>query len=200
MIKERGIPFLPSLPYVESEAETTIRTKDEVVDRALALCYLGVKSEGLETEHLASFDERYGITAKLTAKEKEYAFTDTPTQQQNVNANWRYESLHVMLWALGYVDTLIYPDTICQVADDVGLIFPLSEAEFRSKAQLRSKREILDEADLIYRYHWACVDARINGRPMPGNLDSSVVYERHYSLNWLTHYMDQPWNDVSTDT
>jgi hypothetical protein len=27
-----------------------------------------------------------------------------------------------------------------------------------------------------------------------------VVYERHYALNWLTGYMDQDWDDISTDT
>ncbi|MGO7286211.1 DUF4272 domain-containing protein, partial [Rhizobium ruizarguesonis] len=24
--------------------------------------------------------------------------------------------------------------------------------------------------------------------------------ERHYALNWLTGYMDQDWDDISTDT
>ncbi|HEY9047600.1 MAG TPA: DUF4272 domain-containing protein, partial [Ohtaekwangia sp.] len=45
----------------------------------------------------------------------------------------------------------------------------------------------------------ACVDARINQRPIE-EVHPSVVYERHYALNWLINYMDQPWDDVSCDT
>jgi uncharacterized protein DUF4272 len=33
-----------------------------------------------------------------------------------------------------------------------------------------------------------------------GNLDSGVVYERHYALNWLIGYMGREWDDVTTDT
>ena len=36
--------------------------------------------------------------------------------------------------------------------------------EFLKKANLRPKAEILDAADLIYRYHWAVRDAQLNGR------------------------------------
>ncbi|WP_079688608.1 DUF4272 domain-containing protein [Ohtaekwangia koreensis] len=31
-------------------------------------------------------------------------------------------------------------------------------------------------------------------------LNSSVVFERHYSLNWLIRYMNQDWDKVTTDT
>nr|WP_246762835.1 DUF4272 domain-containing protein [Rhizobium sp. NZLR1] len=27
-----------------------------------------------------------------------------------------------------------------------------------------------------------------------------AVYARHYALNWLIGYMDQDWDDISTDT
>ena len=72
--------------------------------------------------------------------------------------------------------------------------------QFISSAKLRTPSEILDQADLIYRYHWAVVDARVNGKEPPAKLDPSVVMERHYALNWLIGYMNQEWDDVSTDT
>lgn len=57
----------------------------------------------------------------------------------------------------------------------------------------------MDANDLYYRFHWICVDARLNGRDT-GCLIGSVVYERHYALNWLIHYLGQEWDDVSCDT
>lgn len=66
-------------------------------------------------------------------------------------------------------------------------------------AKPRGTQEILDEADLIYRLDWACVDARIKGNEAPASLNADVVVERHMALNWLIGY-DDDWDNVSTDT
>ncbi|BAV08066.1 hypothetical protein FLA_4099 [Filimonas lacunae] len=190
----------PNSLFVETDEKVTIRSKDEVVDRALALLYIGLKSEGLEQKYLDQIEKEYGIKQKLSEKEKDYAFAPNATEQQKTDANWRYESLHVMLWALGFIDQLVYPDQMCDVASDVKIIHGLSEKQFRDKARLRSKSEILDQADLILRLDWACVSAKVANKPAPGHLDKSVVYERHYSLNWLINYLNQYWDDVSADT
>ncbi|MDR2636809.1 MAG: DUF4272 domain-containing protein [Zoogloeaceae bacterium] len=31
-------------------------------------------------------------------------------------------------------------------------------------------------------------------------MEPGVTMERHYALNWLIGYMDQEWDDISTDT
>ncbi|MEJ9231461.1 DUF4272 domain-containing protein [Peribacillus butanolivorans] len=31
---------------------------------------------------------------------------------------------------------------------------------------------------------------------IPSSLDEGVVYERHYTLNWLVNYMEQEWEEV----
>ena len=46
---------------------------------------------------------------------------------------------------------------------------------------------------------WTCVDARIKGVQIT-EIHSGVVYERHYSLNWLTKYQNQDWDNVQTNT
>lgn len=75
-----------------------------------------------------------------------------------------------------------------------------STEQFIAEASLRPLAQVLDEADLIVRYHWAAVDARINRKPCPAGVDPGVVYERHYALNWLIGYGNQAWDDVATDT
>lgn len=199
---QKNIPIYknPNSLFVETDEKVKIRKQDEVVDRALALGYIGLKSEGLEQKDLSQMNYDFGISAKLTPNEKAYANAENPSEQQKIDANWRYESLHVLLWALGYVDTLSYPDKMCNVADDVKIIYELKEQGFREKAKLRSKKEILDQADLILRLNWACVSARVKGEQAPSGLNSSVVVERHHTLNWLINYMNQNWDDVSTDT
>ena len=74
-------------------------------------------------------------------------------------------------------------------------------AALLQQAHLRDIHSILDEADLIYRYHWACVDARLKQAPMPAGMNASVVMERHAALNWLIDSDGQnDWDnpDVST--
>lgn len=198
----KGVPIYknPNSLFVDPEEEVTLRMQDEIVDRALALCYIGLKSEGLEQKHLEQMDKDFRIMPKLTANEKAYATAESPTEQQRIDANWRYESLHVLLWALGYIDSLSYPEQMCNVAEDVKIIYELKEKKFRQEAKLRSKQEILDQADLILRLHWACVDAGVKNENAPGGLNIGVVFERHHTLNWLIKYMDQDWDDVTTDT
>ncbi len=195
----------PNSLFVEPEEKVTIRAKDEVVDRAIALCYLELKSEKADKKMLADFAKRYNIMAKLTPAEKEFALTENPTNQQMIDANWRAESFHVMLWALGYIDQLKYPNEVCNISDDVKHLFSKTEKEFKEKAKLKTKAEILDQADLILRLHWACVNETLKPVARPSkadmlDLDKSVVYERHYSLNWLINYLNQDWDNITTDT
>jgi hypothetical protein len=200
--RTHGVPYYknPTAMLTDSEAEATLRTQDQVVDRALALCFIGLKSEGMKEAQLAEINKAYHISSKLTPAERAYVTAPHPTEQQRTDANWRYEGLHVLLWALGYVPTLAYPDRMCEVAPDVKIIHDLSEAQFRERAKLRSKKEILDQADLILRLDWACTEARLKKQPAPGELNSDAVVERHHALNWLIQYGDQEWDDVSTDT
>ena len=68
------------------------------------------------------------------------------------------------------------------------------------KSEVKSKEEILDMQDLIMRYDWACVDARINGKEMTV-IDGEIVYEWHYALNWLTNAnYTADWDSIRPDT
>ena len=131
--RAHGVPYYknPTAMLTDSEAEATLRTQDQVVDRALALCFIGLKSEGMKEAQLAEIDKAYHISSKLTPTERAYVTASYPLEQQRIDAYWRYEGLHVLLWALGYVPTLAYPDRMCEVAPEVQIIHDLSEAQFR---------------------------------------------------------------------
>ncbi|HER2209480.1 TPA: DUF4272 domain-containing protein, partial [Streptococcus pyogenes] len=93
------------------------------------------------------------------------------------------------------------PVNLCNVGQDVGYLQQCDDVEaFVAGAQFRAKSEILDAADLIYRYNWVCVDSRVKEQTPPAGLNGGVAYERHRALNWLICYMDQDWDDVRTDT
>jgi hypothetical protein len=201
ILQKEGVPFIEHLPVVEDEATAQIRSLDEIAWRAMALCIVAVKGEGLEQERVLEIIEQYKLEHAFTPKEREFIYNDSASEQDRVQFSWQYECYWVLLWALNYVEELSRPDQICDVPQSVQTMINRTAEEFIQEANLRDKSEILDAADLIYRYDWACVDARVNGRIIPQWLECGVVLERHRTLNWLVGYNENAnWDDVTTDT
>jgi hypothetical protein len=200
LLKQKGVPTIQHLPAIEDSQSAKKRTKDEIAHRAIALCLVAVKGEGLDQPTVTKLVDQYSAQNYFTPAEKEFIENATPTQEERVQFSWRYEGYWVMLWALGYIDTLEYPDKACDVPRAVAFLHDSSTKDFSARAKLRDLSEILDQADLIYRYDWAAVNARLKQKEAPAHLDAGVVMERHHALNWLIGYMDQEWDDVTTDT
>jgi hypothetical protein len=199
-LQTEGVPINKSLPVIESEKETKRRTQEEIAYRALALIVVAVKGEGVEQPVVDKIVKDYDLGQHFTPKERAFLESKSPSQHDRVQFTWRYEAAWTLLWALGYVEKLEKPTSICDVPRALTLMKERTTRQFIADAKLRPLAQILDEADRIYRYHWAVVDARINGRPSPSGLEPGVTLERHYALNWLIGYMNQEWDDISTDT
>jgi len=73
-------------------------------------------------------------------------------------------------------------------------------SQFIEHSELRPIADILDQADLTYRYHWAVRNAQLKGQQIPAALDPGVTQERHHALNWLIGYKEQAWDLVTTGT
>jgi len=198
-LEKHGIKVNKNLPCIPSLADTELRSLDDVIKRTYALLIMAVKGEGIEQAHLVRTVKEKRISS-FTAKEKQIYEAETLSDQERAYATWRYEGLYTLLWALGKMDTLKHPNDICDVQAVVGHMINPSRDEFEQSVNLRDKEEILSELDKTYRMHWACVDTRIKGEEVLGGINSSVVYERHYALNWLTNYQNQDWDNIKTNT
>jgi hypothetical protein len=199
-LKKEAVPFNDHLPVIEDSAGAKIRTVQEVCERAIAVCMTAAKGEGIEQNVIDAIIKKLGASPFFTPKERAFITNPNTTQVQRAQFSWRYECYWVLLWALGYLDTIGRPEKACDVPRAVDFLRHWSTPRFISGARLRPVHEILDEADLVYRYHWAIVDARVKNLETPAGLDKGVVKEWHYALNWLIGYMDQEWDDISTDT
>lgn len=200
VLRSEGVPVNKFLPVIETEKTAKRRTKEEVAYRALALLVVAAKGGGLEQALVEKFIADYGLRRHFTPKETVFLKTASPSEDELNEFVWRYEAAWVMLWALGYVEKLEKPIATCDVTRAVRFMRERSTKQFLADAKLRSAGEILDQADRIYRYHWAVVDARVSGKNAPADLEPGVAMERHHALNWLFGYMDQDWDDITTDT
>lgn len=198
-LESRSIKVNKNLPCVPSSTTTKIRSAKEVIDRTYALLIMAAKGEGVVQDFLVKTVETKKINS-FTPRETYIYQAESLNNQEKVYASWRYESLYTMLWVLGKMKQLKYPSEVCDVQKIVDKILQPSREEFELSVNLRNNSEILDELDKTYRMHWACVDARIKGQEVAGNINPSIVYERHYSLNWLTNYQNQDWDAIQTNT
>jgi hypothetical protein len=199
-LKKEGVPVVDHLPVIGDSTTAKKRTTEEIAHRTIAVILAAVKGEGLEQETIDSLVKKFDAEKFFSPEEAKFIKDPKPARQDRINFSWRYECAWALLWSLGYVEDLPKPEGICDVPKLVGFIKDRDTAQFIKDAKLRPFSEILDQADLIYRYHWAATDARINNKPDPAKLEGGVVQERHYALNWLIGYMDQEWDDISTDT
>ncbi len=200
VLKKHNVPYIEHLPCIESKKETTLRTKEEVSERAICLSLVAAFAEGLEKSVVLQTAKEFAVENAFSAEESSFFEMKEIDDLTRAKFLWRYESLWVMLWALSYVESLSFPTGICDVPFAVKTIVERGREKFLSDAKLRSKAEILDEADLIYRLHWATTEARIHGEQMPANLDNDTIFERHYALNWLIGFGGDNWDDVETNT
>lgn len=198
-VKRLGLPTLATLPVVEDESTLSPRSKEEVGRRCLATLVCAIKGEGVEKKVLDQVILTFSASSFLSPEESAFIRKTEPTRQEMIDFAWRYECVHVFLWALGHLNELKGPSTICDVATEAALVRDLGPDGLLSKAMPRPLAEILDMADLYYRLHWAATELRLHGK-RSDEADEGIIRERHRALNWLIRYMGQEWDDVQTDT
>lgn len=203
-IAAAGIPVAPGLPPIVGTHEVVLRSPSDVVHRAYALLACAIRAEGLNSGDALSVERLREHLPEafvaLSPSERAFLSTDTPEHQAVVNHAWRYEAVWVLEWALGLVDALPFPTTICDVPRTARTLAEADRESLATTATLRSTEEILDAVDQHFRLHWAVREARRTGEATPGDLDPGVIAERHYALNWLTRFQDADWDDVDTPT
>lgn len=200
LLRAEGVPVNPHLPAIQSAERTRHRSQDEVAFRAMALLVVAVKAEGLERPLVEGLVREYGLAPHFTPKERAFLAAPAPDERDRLQFGWKYEAAWPLLWALGFVDKLDKPAAECDAAHAMSLLKQRTRERFLNEAKLRPLDELLDQADRIYRYHWAIEEARVHGKPAPAGLHPDVTMERHHALNWLVGYLGQEWDDVTTDT
>lgn len=194
ILKQQGVPFIEHLPLRYEESEVTPRSKKEVIVRAACsfasiMCACSIRDGDYtdEDKRWMMYDflqNRYGALDFLTPKERD-VIENRASEQEVVNAGWKYEAFWSLLWALGIVKELSFPSEICDGGFAMEAMNCFKDIDdFAAGTKLRSMAEILQALDTTYRYHWACVNARVHGTDSAG-LNESVVMERRAGLEWL---------------
>ena len=124
-LQAENIPAIDWLPVIESADEARIRRAEEIARRAIA-CLIAIQAaceqnEGNYDDEGAAWChgllEQYNVADEITANERAI-LAKQGSEQDIINMVWKYEAYWTLLWALGIVEKLDYPDHIvdCQFA------------------------------------------------------------------------------------
>jgi len=201
LLKSMSIPYFDHLPLIEEENEVKIRTAMEIAERILILTYLNYISEvPEERDSVNDFLKKNSLWDKVSPEEKVLFQKVVLSRQEKINISWRSEAIWLLLWAINKVDKLEIPTEQVEIAEIVSRLpdFLSNPTEFTENVTIRPTSELLDISDLTYRLHWAVRNTELNNLKTL-NLNSSVIVERHYAINWVTYYAEE-WDEITTDT
>lgn len=198
LLEQRGITVPTTLPPLVGESELVLRTNDEAVGRARALLLIALRADSVASGEPMGVDlllDKMPLADDyLSPGERAFLAQETSSQNDCAQLIWRYESLYLLEWALGLVDSLPFPDAPCDSASTAATLISMRGP------QLRSATEILDALDLHYRLHWHVRQKRLKKQGEAEGVDADVLMERHRALNWLVRFEHAPWDDVDTPT
>jgi hypothetical protein len=195
-----GYPTLDSLPFIVDEGDVTLRSTEEVVDRALVMNVVTWRTYDMPQELARELLEKENLQASLSGLETRYlAGEDDDAAYEfygNVEAKW------ALVWALSFIPTLDFAeycgDNLVSILPDLREIRDFGA--FRAAAELRDPLEIVQAADLAYRLHWAVVEASLTGRPTPGAVEGYVIESRRHALDWIVRTDESDFHEMSLDT
>jgi hypothetical protein len=202
ILAEKGVPFLPELPAIQFEDEIELRTAEEVGIRIACLFLVVGHAFEPSSEDFKEYLEEYKLREHLTPQETSFMSNPSPDSQSLTDFTWRSEALFLLMWAAGLFEELPWPDHQSDTGEIVSKFpkYDQSPWPFIQGLKLRSKSDILDASDLIYRLHWAVRSIETEEDSMPGGVDAEVVQEWHHAINWISKYEGLDWDQETTDT
>lgn len=200
VLRVEGVPVNTRLPVIITASASRRRPFARVVQRCVALAVVAAKAESGDHAIGQVLTKQFSAIDFFSAQER--AFMDDPAPDDDLRDRliWRYEGAHVMLWALGIHERLGRPTRVINIAQLGVTMRDLGVTGILRDGVLRPQNDLLDAADLAFRYDWAVKDALQEGLPPPSGLNAGVVRERLPALNWLTDPEGRDWDAVTAET
>lgn len=184
-----------------ADIEDEVREPGEIAKKALSLAAVISCAYGDSKQDVTAWLKKENLWDAVSPSEKEFLENET-TKEQNAKFTWRIEALVPLLWAINKIRKMPGIKSECNTEPLKKAVVwpPDSTKEYIASSKNRSEDELFKEYEKVYQAHWKVRDAQLNNKPVPEKYNPEVVYERHYGFNWLTGYMGQDWDDITTDT
>jgi Domain of unknown function (DUF4272) len=106
LLREHGVAINPTLPLIESDDEVVLRSRDEVLQRFVAL-WAVVGSAFLEgNAHFRDYIVQGQLESWLSKRELAFLLGDDRTRTEIIQFTWKLECLYFLVWAAGLIKTV----------------------------------------------------------------------------------------------
>jgi hypothetical protein len=196
--KRLGYPVAPDHPPV-TEVDGW-RSKNDVVNRALALDVVISCAHGFEVGPAWTWLRAADLTDAVTPGEAEYLDElESGLHLDDLARRLQVEALWALLWALSFTDELDFGEGCGgRVSPLLPSLDDVADAHaFRDEAELRTDNELLAALDLARVVAAGLGDSDLHIGFAPGDVEPYVVWERRRALEWLA---GADWDTDSTNT
>lgn len=199
-------PFIRLLNVADDDdddLEDKVRTADEIAKRALIVStVVACAYDHSKKKNEVGWLKKEKLWDHVSPDEKKFLLSAKENKKKEIFYSWKVETLVPLLWSIGKLKNLQRLNEQCNIPEiKKAMVFSPDPADhFIRSAVLLSEKKILKEYDKVYDAHWKVVDAKLHNKKIPKGYNPEVIYERHYGFNWLTGYMGQDWDDITTDT
>lgn len=186
----------------EEFEEDELRSASEIAKRAIIVANLvTVAYDEKPVNEVIDWLKKENLYDELSPYEQKF-LDNSKDEQLGINISWRSEALVILLWSIGNIKDIPPMTEVVEnsLFKDKVIFAPAPTSEYINSSTLRDEDEIFEKYDEVHSAHWSVVDARINDKPPPNNLNSGIVYERHFGFNYVVGYMGLPWDEITTDT
>lgn len=194
-LRSRKVQVNSNLPLIEDVDALRPKSAQVVAKRLCAMGYIIRAAYGMPLDEVNEWIDKLELRDTLGSEERAILTSEALTDQQKINFGWLAEGAQVLAWSLGLAEL----DHFRQCDDDLASKAPFKAdaSSFVASARLVPLAAIQRQADLLYRMHWATVDARLTGAECP--LHEGLIRERRRAIDWV-YGVAEDWDDVPLDT
>ena len=206
LMEKDKIPFYDKMEVNISEKDVKIRKKWEIIRKVVAIVitriaaqtFLEKKENMLKnlSDIIEIFEKKYQFKEFLTKREREFLENKKENYQLNVEFYFRLETAQTLLWVLS-IDKLPDLNNFSDLAEIIEILENENLKSFARKCEIRSKNQILDVLDYMYRLNWANVEIKLNGYDRIVN--ESILYFTRLGLEWVVQ-SDIPMEEIVIHT
>ena len=206
LMEKDKMPFYDKMEVNISEKDVKIRKKWEIIRKVVAIVitriaaqtFLEKKENMLKnlSDIIEIFEKKYQFKELLTKREREFLENKKENYQLNVEFYFRLETAQTLLWVLS-IDKLPDLNNFSDLAEIIEILENENLKSFARKCEIRSKNQILDVLDYMYRLNWANVEIKLNGYSRIVN--ESILYFTRLGLEWVVQ-SDIPMEEIVIHT
>ena len=206
LMEKDKMPFYDKMEVNISEKDVKIRKKWEIIRKVVAIVitriaaqtFLEKKENMLKnlSDIIEIFEKKYQFKEFLTKREREFLENKKENYQLNVEFYFRLETAQTLLWVLS-IDKLPDLNNFSDLAEIIEILENENLKSFARKCEIRSKNQILDALDYMYRLNWANVEVKLNGYSRIVN--ESILYFTRLGLEWVVQ-SDIPMEEIVIHT